>query len=144
VSGVPVAPGTFLAALFPDLPPGLIEVRVIEDKPGGELVDRRWYDSPDELVEDIPRLNELAATRNAGVFLGVLPRRERGKGAKADVLPGSAVCRPMRRTSRRFARMSNAPSTTFPSERRSPTSTTGGRCSRTGSACSRRQRSSAG
>lgn len=73
------------------LPPGFIEVRVIEDKRGGDLVDRRFYASVDELVGDLDRLMALSHHRAAGVFFGVLPRRKKGKGKSEDVLPGLVV-----------------------------------------------------
>jgi hypothetical protein len=76
----------FLRALFADIP-GCTEVRVIEDKKGGHVVDRRWHSTVDALVADLPRLNALAAERSAGIFFGVLPRRPRG-GKKEDTFPG--------------------------------------------------------
>ncbi len=90
----PAEPGpesgrSFLEALFGDAV-GLLEVRVIVDKKGGDVVERRWYETTEELSDDLARLKELAGSRSAGVLLGVLPRTGRG-GTKDDIAPGNAV-----------------------------------------------------
>lgn len=78
---------SFLPALFDDLD-GFIEIRVIEDKKGGGLVDRKWFPDRGRLLEDLPELLRLAEERNAAVFYGVLPRSGQGKGKAKDTLPG--------------------------------------------------------
>jgi len=81
----------FLRALHGHVPPGYIEVRVIVDRKGGEVVTRAWYSTVDELSAALPRLRAIADKRHAGIFFGVLPRRERGAGRAEDMLPGIAV-----------------------------------------------------
>jgi hypothetical protein len=77
--------------VFADLGEGFIEVRLIEDRKGGALVERQWYPSAQELIDDLPRLWDLAAARVAAVFFGVLPRRERGKGKAEDTIASSVA-----------------------------------------------------
>lgn len=81
----------FLRALFAHVPPGVIEVRIIEDKKDGIVVERKWFESVDSLIADISRLNNLSDSRHAGVFFGVLPRRARGHGDNESTGPGLAV-----------------------------------------------------
>jgi hypothetical protein len=81
----------FLGALFEHLPPGFVEVRVLEDKKGGRLLARRWYPTPAALLAVLPEMTTFAESRNAGVFFGVLPRRADGVGKAADTLPGLAA-----------------------------------------------------
>ena len=81
----------FLGALFEHLPPGFIEVRVLEDKKGGRLLARRWYPTPAALLAIVPKMAEFGESHNAGVFFGVLPRRADGVGKAADTLPGLAA-----------------------------------------------------
>jgi len=76
-----------LSALF-DGTGGLIETRVIEDRKGGSLVDRRWHGSAEDLRADQVRLLSLSEAKRAGTFFGVLPRRAVGVGTAADVLAG--------------------------------------------------------
>jgi hypothetical protein len=78
----------FLAALFRHLPPGFIEVRVIEDRKRGPLVAREWYESTDALEQDLPRLRAIAEKSNAAIFFGVLPRRATGLGEAKDTIAG--------------------------------------------------------
>lgn len=86
-----IDPCGFLHALFAHVPPGSIEVRVIESRRGGRVIDRRWYQSAQELVGDFADLNSLSEAKDAGVFFGVLPRKESGRGKSDDTLPGSAA-----------------------------------------------------
>src|SRR5262249_22791508 len=90
-SSMSTATTTFLEALFAHVPPGAIEVRVIEDRKGGRVVAREWYASAAHLVQDHARLVDEAARQGAGVFVGVLPRRSPGCGKAADTLAGAAV-----------------------------------------------------
>src|SRR5262245_19910859 len=80
----------FFTSLFGDQV-GWIEVRVIQDRQGGGLVDRCWYQNAGDLVAGSARLNEISARHSAGVFLGVLRRREHGTGKAKDVLDGHVV-----------------------------------------------------
>ncbi len=88
-----------LQALFPDEMKGFIEVRLIEDKTKEmqaakrkpNLVGRYWYPSPAALAEDLGMLLDQAQARQAGVFFGVLPRKQRDKGTASDLLNGSVV-----------------------------------------------------
>lgn len=80
---------TFLSALFADVD-GLHEIRVIEDRKGGDFIERRWYEASEELVQDLAGLNDLAGSRAAGIFLGVLPRA-RKSGKTEDVGRGAVV-----------------------------------------------------
>lgn len=86
-----MTPSDFIRTLFAHVPPGVIEIRVIEDKKGGKLLDREFYDSPEALIADHERLVSTAKARNAAVFYGVLPRRARGAGKTTDALPGDVV-----------------------------------------------------
>ncbi len=78
----------FLGAIFAHHSQGFIEVRLIVEKRGGGLVAREFYPSIEALVADLDRLRKLAEARDAGIFYGVLPRRESGKGTARDVLEG--------------------------------------------------------
>lgn len=85
--------GQFLEALFGGyVPPGFIEIRLLEDgvKPP-RLLDRRWWRDIPALIADMPRLNRIAAKQHAGVFFGVLPRREYGKGTADTIASGAVV-----------------------------------------------------
>lgn len=84
-------PHLFILLLFQHLPPGCIEIRVIEDKKEGAVIDRRWYESAQDLVDALPELNSLSEAKAAGVFFGVLPRKEAGRGKSEDTLPGAAA-----------------------------------------------------
>lgn len=81
----------FLTTLFGHVPPGKIELRLIEDKRGGKVVARTWYPSAARLIEKLPAMARYAEERKAGVFVGVLPRADDGSGTSANVLPGMAV-----------------------------------------------------
>jgi len=78
----------FLSLLFGHIPPGCIEVRVIEDRKNGSVIDRRWYDSVQDLVADLGQLNRLSESNAAGVFFGVLPRKGHGLGGSEATLQG--------------------------------------------------------
>ncbi len=80
----------FTKALFPR-DEGFIEVRLLEERKGGRLVDRRWYLAASKLLDDLPRLFELAEQRGAGVFFGVLRRQAAVTGRSEDTLSGSVV-----------------------------------------------------
>jgi hypothetical protein len=80
----------FLTLLFSDVPPGYIEIRIIEEKKGGKVVERRWFESARHLLDALDDLNRIATTRGAAVFFGVLARKAIGVGKAHDVLPGFA------------------------------------------------------
>src|SRR5262245_32873539 len=77
----------FLRSIFRSAP-GFIEVRLIEDKKGGEVIKRTWFATVDQLLADLPALRLLADERKAAVFFGVLWRGERGKGKAEDLIGG--------------------------------------------------------
>lgn len=81
----------FMRALFDHMTPGVIEVRMIEDRKGGRMVHRDWFDTAGALVDALPRLSTLAREKQAGIFFGVLPRCARGKGKAEDIVPGMAA-----------------------------------------------------
>jgi len=81
----------FLNALFEHLPPGHIEVRIIEDRKGGRLLGRRWYPNASALLEVLPRMIEYADNAKAGIFFGVLPRRADKTGKAEDTISGYAA-----------------------------------------------------
>lgn len=83
--------GAFLYALFEHLPPGHIEIRLIEDRKGGKMLARRWYEGAKPLLEVLSKVAEYADTKKSGVFFGVLPRKQDGLGKAKDVLPGYAA-----------------------------------------------------
>jgi hypothetical protein len=66
-------------------------VRIIEDRKNGKLLVRRWLPDAAALAEVVPAMADYAAKKRAGVFFGVLPRREEGVGTARDVLPGNAA-----------------------------------------------------
>jgi hypothetical protein len=82
---------TYTEILFHHLPPGVIEVRIIKDERPGKLVEKRWYEAPADLVSDLDELNRIATDHGAGVFVGVLPRKDRTSGKSANTLPGLTV-----------------------------------------------------
>jgi hypothetical protein len=81
----------FLRALFEHVPPGTIEVRILEDRKPGRMLGRRWYPGASELIALIPRMAEYASRNRAGIFFGVLPRRGAGSGKASNTLPGLAA-----------------------------------------------------
>lgn len=81
----------FLRAIHGDPAPGVIELRLIEDKRGGELVARRWLGSPEELVAALPDMLAMAEARSAAIFFGVLRRRAHGSGKSEDCLAGAVA-----------------------------------------------------
>jgi hypothetical protein len=81
----------FLRALFSNVPPGFIEVRLIEERERGKVLARRWYPGADALLDVLPGINEFAEKKGAGIFFGVLPRRANGVGKAEDTLPGFAA-----------------------------------------------------
>src|SRR5688572_13599042 len=89
----PAEPGLarFLQAIHGPDAAGVIELRLIEDKKRGDLVDRRWLGSPEELLAVLPDLLATADARSAAIFYGVLRRREHGAGTSDDCLAGAVV-----------------------------------------------------
>jgi hypothetical protein len=81
----------FLNALHGPDAAGVIEVRLIEDKPHGAPVARRWFELPEEAVLALPELLVLADERGAAIYFGVLRRRQKGAGKSADCIAGAAV-----------------------------------------------------
>jgi hypothetical protein len=81
----------FLSAIHGENAAGFIEVRLIEDREDGQLVDRRFYPTHASLIANVPMLLAIAERDSAAVFYGVLRRAQRGKGGAADVLPGTAA-----------------------------------------------------
>jgi hypothetical protein len=81
----------FLQALFEHVPPGFIEVRVLEDGQVRKLLDRRWYSTAIQILRDSSQGADGVGSRRAGVFYGVLPRRAEGKGKAKDTLRGYAA-----------------------------------------------------
>ncbi len=81
----------FLKALFEHLPPGHVEVRIIQDRKGGRLLGRRWYPSASAFLEVLPRMIEYADHARAGIFFGVLPRRAEKTGKAEDAIAGYAA-----------------------------------------------------
>lgn len=81
----------FLNAIHGNNAAGVIELRLIEDKPRGAPVDRRWFESPEQLVSALPELLALSAERGAAIYFGVLRRRANGAGKSADCIAGAAV-----------------------------------------------------
>lgn len=81
----------FIRALFDGLD-GLIEVRPIEDRPGGKPISkaRRWY-SVDGLIEAMPKIVAECKRRGWAAFYGVLPRLAEGGGTADDAAPGRVV-----------------------------------------------------
>jgi hypothetical protein len=90
-SGTELGGLTYCGTLFQHVPPGQIEVRLIVEERGGKLIDRRWYESPEGLTHDLQDLNYQAQENNAGVFVGVLPRKDKSSGMASNVLPGHVV-----------------------------------------------------
>ncbi|MDF1561947.1 MAG: hypothetical protein P1V51_02815 [Deltaproteobacteria bacterium] len=84
-----VQPLAFLDALFEDLD-GVIEVRILGDS-AGAVVHRRWFDSAEDLVEDLPALTAMAESAGAGIFFGVLPRGGTNQSRAEHALPGRVV-----------------------------------------------------
>src|SRR5688572_26803140 len=76
---------------------GCLEIRLITErkkespKEKTELVRRRFYADAGAVLADLDELRRVAADRRAGVFYGVLPRLEKGKGKAADIAPGRTV-----------------------------------------------------
>ncbi|MBK8172748.1 MAG: hypothetical protein IPK60_20755 [Sandaracinaceae bacterium] len=81
----------FLTAIHGPDATGVIEVRLIEERKGGELVDRRWFESAQALVDALPDLLQRAEDSGAAIFFGVLRRRATGCGKAADCLDGNVV-----------------------------------------------------
>lgn len=81
----------FLRALFEHLPPGFIELRILEDRKGGRLLARRWYPDATALIDILPKMTAYTEENHAGIFFGVLPRRADGVGKAHDALPGFAT-----------------------------------------------------
>lgn len=81
----------FLEALFSSVPPGQIELRVIEDKKGGRILNRPWYPAAAKLIEKLPGLARYGEERKAGVFVGVLPRGDGMSGRSNNVIAGIVV-----------------------------------------------------
>ena len=81
----------FLRTLFANVPPGYIEIRLIEDKKGGAVVRREWYPSADALIGQLSALHKVSTEKHAAVFYGVMPRRNEGSGGSASTLPGLAA-----------------------------------------------------
>jgi hypothetical protein len=80
--------------LFGDLHGTWIEVRVITEKnqttprEKSRVVARRFYDSLSAQLAALPELMLLGEHERAGVFIGVLPRREKNKGKAIDTASG--------------------------------------------------------
>lgn len=87
----PITTLDFLHALHGDVGPGFIETRVLSDGERIPAIDRRWFATPEELINSLPRLMKLGETHTAGVFVGVLRRRNIGLGTNEDALPGRVV-----------------------------------------------------
>jgi hypothetical protein len=81
----------FLNALFGSIEKGCIEIRLIEDRKAGAMVERRWYPAAADLLADLDRLRDVAKGRNAAIFYGVLPRRAMNVGKAEDVIDGHVV-----------------------------------------------------
>ncbi len=72
----------FLRALFEHLPPGAIEIRVLEECRPGKVLARHWYPGADALIAVAPKFINLARDKGAGFFFGIPPRLEDGKGKR--------------------------------------------------------------
>lgn len=82
----------FLEAIFGESFEGEIEIRVLCDvERGRPPVTRKWYPSIQALLDDLPRILPIAQRANAGIFFGVLLRREIGVGKAEHTLPGRVL-----------------------------------------------------
>ena len=84
----------FLHHIFPppkqELGEAFIEVRVLGDAQKGQFYDQRWYQSTDELLDDLDSLHELARENKACVAFSPALRKKR-EGTRDAVLGASCV-----------------------------------------------------
>lgn len=82
---------TFINTLF-QMNDGWIELRPISDRGRGiDYKARRWYQSPDELLANVNAIIDYCRRKRNGVFIGLLPRDERGTGTAEHVGFGRVV-----------------------------------------------------
>ncbi|MGH9323346.1 MAG: hypothetical protein ACRD3V_26120, partial [Vicinamibacteria bacterium] len=71
-------PENFLRELFPALESeDRIEIRVIEERQGGKVLENRWYPSTAALLDDVPALRDFQRENGhapGAIYFGVAPR----------------------------------------------------------------------
>jgi putative DNA primase/helicase len=76
--------------LFYDCDDCAIDVRLVEDRKGGDC-RCTWYDGPADLLPRLHGVSTAAAREGRAVFVGVLPRVRRGDGSRRNLAPGWAA-----------------------------------------------------
>ncbi len=84
---------TFFLTVFAGTPPhARIEVRLFLDGVKGKPpVGRHWFATAEDLLDALPRIADDARSKCAGVFFGVLPRKDDTSGESHNTLPSRVV-----------------------------------------------------
>jgi predicted P-loop ATPase len=82
---------TFIHTIFKDND-GWLELRPISDRGRGiDYKARRWYQSPQSMLANVNAIIDYCRRKRNGVFIGLLPRDERGTGTGEHVGFGRVV-----------------------------------------------------
>ena len=86
---VPPATQQLLTEVFDGME-GFIEVRRLKER-GSQRRRPSWYSSVDSLLDDVPNLAQDGRAHGLGVYYGVLPRAQKGRGTAAGVPSGRVL-----------------------------------------------------